>query len=94
MKKMIQKITTGKRYFFSYHGEMRISALGQLYWIRPKFYLTCIKVLSHVITVPNMKEINKFMSEIWLQNGSHMFKYGKYANWLCVGHIGSDQNFT
>ena len=50
--------------------------LWQPYWIRPKVYLTSIKVLSEVMNVPNIKEIILFMSEIWSWNGSQMLSMG------------------
>merc|ERR1711893_18122 len=53
------------------------SAVWRPYWIGPKFYLTCIKVLSWVITVPNMNEIRSFMSENRPRNGFHMLSIWK-----------------
>merc|ERR1711893_31585 len=59
------------------------SAIWRPYWIGPKFYSTCIKVLSQVITVPNMNEIPSFMSENGPRNGFHMLSIWKMklATW-------------
>ena len=46
-------------------------------WIWPKFYLTCIKAPSHVLTVPNMNEICSFMSENGPRNRFHMLSIWK-----------------
>merc|ERR1711893_42233 len=64
-------------------GQSPKSAIWRPYWIGPKFYLTCIKVLSWVITVPNMNEIHSFMSENGLRNGFHMSSIWKtkLATW-------------
>ena len=53
------------------------SGVWRPFWIRTKFYLTCIKVLSQIINVPNMNEIHSFMSENGPQNGSHMLSIWK-----------------
>ena len=52
------------------------SALQWPYWIRSKFYLTCIKNPTWVMTVSNTKEIHSFMSEIWLRNCSYKLSMG------------------
>merc|ERR1711893_236290 len=68
-------------------GQSPKSAIWRPYWIGPKFYLTCIKVLSKVITVPNMNEIHSFMSENRTRNGFHMLSIWK-TNRPPGGHLG------
>ena len=49
-----------------------ILALRRPYWIGPKSYLTCIKVPSKVMTMPDMSEIHPLMSEIWPRKGKSL----------------------
>merc|ERR1711893_462164 len=73
-------------------GQSPKSAIWRPYWIGPKFYLTCIKVLSQVLTVPNMNEIHSFMSEN--RPRAEWFLYVKYME-NKISHLAAilDQHF-